>query len=93
MLNKYYFSSANRLLRKNTGHGVRADVPTHARSTEFRCCLQTSAYRLTFARNTAGRGQRLEISWYLQPEGQPGISQIKSENRSLQQSIKTLSQA
>lgn len=30
MLNKCYFSSANRLLRKNTGHGVRADVPTHA---------------------------------------------------------------
>lgn len=27
MLNKYYFSSANRLLCKNTGHGVRAYEP------------------------------------------------------------------
>ena len=26
MLNKYYFSSANRLLCKNTGHGVKAYV-------------------------------------------------------------------
>lgn len=30
MLNKYYFSSANRLLCKNTGHGVKAYVSPSA---------------------------------------------------------------
>lgn len=30
ILNKYYFSSANRLPHKNTGHEVSVGEPTHA---------------------------------------------------------------
>lgn len=61
-LNKYYFSSANRLPRKNMGHKVSAGKPTHAQNTSSDCCLWASAYGLASAGNMAGMCQRSEIT-------------------------------